>query len=103
MVPLYEHFFIGHPLDTTAFMWWDSLRPTPTLEVDSTLTLAAIGSLEAILHLPSEACAYAALHGLGHIHHHRKVQIVQTFMARSKGISTELLSYAKQSMEGQVL
>lgn len=61
--------------------------------------------MEYALYLPNNACIESGLHGLGHRVYSspEKVQkIIQTCLAKSKGIHPALRTYAMQAMTGQI-
>ena len=103
MFHLYERFFAIDPLDTSAYMWWDSLcydwhmghRSRAKGGEDHLMQDVMFETLSKILDLDSEACQKAALHGLGHLRHPSTETVIRGFLDRREGtIDAEFKEYA---------
>jgi hypothetical protein len=98
---LFRDLFARNPLEDTCFMWWDLLRyfgQGPDLRVIET-QLSVLGQ---ILSLSDKECQRAALHGLGHITHDGKADLIAEFLSRP-GVNEELRTYAGHALAGDVL
>ena len=100
MYHLYERFFLKEPLVTSSNMWWDALaydwhcgnRSRANGSEDEQMQDVMYETLERILALPSETCQFAALHGMGHLHHPSTQEAIERFLNRP--LSPELREYA---------
>ena len=94
-------------LTTTCYMWWDvfSSHYDSTVPHQEDFEEAILAAMEAILHLPSEACIESALHGLGHeqaIAPQEVGAIIDRFLRGQPRLSPELRTYALVAREGNV-
>jgi hypothetical protein len=88
-------------LNGLCYMWWDIFSGGGL-----DLTPVYLATMERILELDSIACQESALHGLGHwaAYDARAVEaIVDRFLRRSQGLSSELTAYARSARVGCVL
>ena len=101
MVSLFERLFIKEQLHDTCYMWWDffrNFRKKQDLKVKETMLRA----MEQILLSPSEDCRAAALHGLGHLRHPPKAQVIKKFLRSHPELSDECRSFAAAAITGRV-
>jgi hypothetical protein len=109
MYHLYERLFLREPLETSSFMWWDSLaydwhcdnRSRANGGEDEAMQDVMFETLERILDLPSELCQTAALHGLGHLHHPNTEAAIDRYLQGS--VTPELRDYALAASRFEVL
>lgn len=102
MVDLFQKLFAVDPLDTAAFMWWDSLcydwhcgnRHRDRGGDDMQLQDVIYTALSKILFIESEICQRAALHGLGHLHHPETGVLVDRYLQAHPALNEELRDYA---------
>jgi hypothetical protein len=88
MAELFERLFADEPLDTSVHMWWDSLcyawhcgnsnreRGGEDLELQNIF----FQTLARVLAIDSWICQGAALHGLGHLHHHHTAKLISRYI-----------------------
>jgi hypothetical protein len=102
-MPLLEQkLFARFPLDETCFMWWDFYRcfddnPPPHV------TEAILDALERTLQIPEKHCQESALHGLGHLEHPRKAEIITAFLTAHPNLPNALRRYALAALTGDIL
>lgn len=69
----------GEPMENGYFMWWDlvcdDLEEPHLIEV-------CLEVLSDLLSIPDIRVQWSALHGLGHLRHPRRAEVVSKFMAR---------------------
>jgi hypothetical protein len=92
----------GDKDDGFYWMWWDyighEVRAYEALTMDGKQVFdAVIQTLAKILGLPSLNCQWAALHGLGHVHHPKVREIVQHYLDTH---GTELSDDDRRWVEG---
>lgn len=108
---LYTKLFAEDALGETARMWWDSIvydwdsgiRSRSNSDEDKMMQDAMFETLGKILALPQEHCQFAALHGLGHLHHPATLDLVGNYLALNPEISDELREYALDAARFDVL
>lgn len=111
MFHLYELLFSEVSLDTAAEMWWDSLaydwhsgiRARANGGEDQLMQDVMFKTLSKILHLSSEECQAAALHGLGHLHHPDTGALVAAYLAQRPEIDSDLKEYALAAARFEVM
>ncbi|MGD9630773.1 MAG: hypothetical protein AB7V18_16165 [Pyrinomonadaceae bacterium] len=111
MFHLYERLFSIDSLVTSSNMWWDSLaydwhcgnRNRKNGGEDLLMQDVMFETLEMILKLPSIDCQFAALHGLGHLHHPNTASLVLSYLKRKPHKSLELREYANAAARFEVL
>ncbi|MGE3964108.1 MAG: hypothetical protein AB7I09_08405, partial [Planctomycetota bacterium] len=102
MYSLFEKLFVQDSLETSVFMWWDSMcygRKGGIADSDEILD-AMLGTLVRILRLPDEACQMAALHGFNHLEHSQAAVVVAEFLARTD-LESHVREYAEDVMHGK--
>ncbi|HEY6330223.1 MAG TPA: hypothetical protein VI756_12865 [Blastocatellia bacterium] len=106
MVTLFERLFtrepLSEPLVDTCKMWWDIFRyfgDDPDQKVVNEMCLA----LKEILQMDSLDCQIGALHGLGHLDHPGKQDLINHYLRSHPDLPEEIRSYALASIEGNVL
>ena len=99
-----------HPpvLASVCTMWWEyvPLGPSPDSTAGVAMDHCVIGVLSLTLALPSVACQWSAVHGLGHwIPGYPEVvgPVLRHFIASSAGASPCLCAYAKLAAAGKIL
>jgi hypothetical protein len=112
MYHLYEKLFAIEPLDTSSNMWWDSLaydyyeggpRDPQNNKDDKQIQEAMFHTLKKILDLKSEACQWAALHGLGHLRHPDTAAVIEGFIRTNKKLTDDEISYARACISGDIM
>jgi hypothetical protein len=109
-VDLYRKLFAQHPLDTSAYMFWDALAygycvPTRHPETDAEdrrIQDAMFAALQQILNIDSLACQLAALHGLGHLRHPDTESIITKYLERNPELSEENRKFALACIAGTI-
>ncbi len=114
---LFEKLFaVDALIQHASFMWWESpldLFPPTAGKGDLELRAgyrqgygkllhAAFETLTEILRLDSETCQYAALHGLGHLHHPNRERVILSFLIETR-VSRKLRDYAHAAIDGKML
>lgn len=99
---------LGPPLNGVCYMWWDvfPILGEPENAALAELDKECLAVMEFALGLESVACRESALHGLGHwaleypdfVH-----RVIDGFIVLNPGERPELLAYAKNAREGNVL
>lgn len=102
MPTMFREFLAEHPLDTACSMWWDMLRSFDK-DPDPRIVEAMVAALTQVLKLPMRHCQMSALHGLGHVKHHAKEEIIRAFLLRSHDLDSEVVQYAEKAIAGTVL
>lgn len=111
MFTLYKDFFASHHLETADNMWWDSLaydwhcdlRARSKGGEDLSMQDVMFEVLTKILELPSDHTRFAALHGLGHLHHPETAQHVEAWLARNAPLDEDLVEYAQAAARFEVM
>jgi len=111
MFHIFERLFAIEPLDTSAYMWWDSLcydwhcgnRSRDRGGEDQHMQDVMFQTLSQILELPSEHCQGAALHGLSHLHHPDTEELIAQFLKRNPNLEDRKKQYALAASRFQVL
>jgi hypothetical protein len=83
-------------------MWWDMLRYFGN-NTDKKVINEMYLALEKILWMDSTECQGAALHGLGHIEHPKKEQLVTKYLRERPNLHHDIRIYALACIEGNVL
>lgn len=111
MAVLFERLFVKESLDTSVYMWWDSMcfdwdcgnrnrdRGGEDLELQDTL----FQTLTKVLRLDSLICQTAALHGLGHLHHPDTEALIGEFIKTHPSLTQDQIAYAQAAARFQVL
>lgn len=111
MFYLFERLFALDPLDTSVYMWWDSLcydwncgnRSRDKGGEDLLMQDVIFETLSKILELPTAHCQDAALHGLGHLHHPKTAELIASFLHRNPNLEEHKKQYALAASRFQVL
>lgn len=111
MFYLYEKFFAIDFLKSSGEMWWDSLcydwhcgnRSRSNGGEDLLMQDVMFETLERILALSSENSQAAALHGLGHLHHPKTVEVIDAYLERNQHLDLGLVDYARAASRFEVL
>ena len=98
-------------LDTAIDMWWDSLaydwhcgnRARANGGEDAQMQDVMFETLCSILDSPAGHIQYAALHGLGHLHHPNTDLAVKTWLASRPSTDPDLVSYAEAAARFEVM
>jgi hypothetical protein len=102
MVPLFEKFFSRKPLGYTCHMWFDLLRYFGE-DGDKRVVNELYLTLEKILLMDSFQCQASALHGLGHLDHPAKQDVITKYLRKHRDLYPEARRYAKAAIKGRVL
>ena len=102
MPTMFRDFFIDRPLEEACWMWWDMLRSFDD-NPDQRIVEAMVRALAEVLQCPARHCRMSALHGLGHLRHPAKEDIIRDFVSAGSDLDAELLAYAESAMKGAVL
>ena len=102
MPAMFREFFADRPLGTACWMWWDMLR-TFHDDPDACIVEAMVRALAEVLLLPARHCQMSALHGLGHLRHESKEEIICAFLGNCRDLDNEIVEYAQKAIAGTVL
>lgn len=99
-VNVFKQVFTKISLKHSCFMWWDCLR---SFDKNKDLRVAdwMFEALSQILKIDSIDCQMSALHGLGHIEHSGKKDLIEKFLRENPDFAEE--EYALAAIEGNVL
>lgn len=102
MVNVFDRLFMKNPLVESCYMWWDLLRdfsddPDPRVEE------AMLEALSQILNMHSFDCQISALHGLGHLKHEGKRNVIEGYLDSHPNLDAKTKEYALAAIEGRVL
>ena len=97
MSDLFRRLFAAEPLETSVFMWWDSLcyewecgnRDRSRGAEDLAMQDVMFEVLSGILQSGSEICQDAALHGLGHLHHPATRELIENQRRQNQALTQE--------------
>jgi hypothetical protein len=64
---------------------------------------AFLGTFSRLLEHPSPVAQYAGLHGLGHLKHKLRSDVIASYLARHPGLTPAQRRYAAQAQRGHVL
>jgi hypothetical protein len=103
---LFADLFAGKPLWSACFMWWHELAYcfhqnllSEEQNPDSAFIQEVMFSvLKDILHIPSDDCRQAALHGMNHLRHPGTEAYVEAFLNSRQDLSPKLMKYARRCM-----
>jgi hypothetical protein len=99
-VSVFEKLFTKNPLESSCFMWWDSLRNFQD-DKDPKTAEWMFEALSQILKIDSLDCQKSALHGLGHLEPEGKKKLIEDFLANNPNFPEK--EYALAAIEGKVL
>ena len=102
MPAMFREFFADRPLETACWMWWDMLR-TFDDHPDASIVGAMVRVLGEVLLVPARHCQMSALHGLGHLRHKSKEEIIRAFIDNCRNQDNEIVEYAQKAITGTVL
>lgn len=95
------------PLNSACYMWWDilALHGHPEEREFAPFDTEVLVVLRRLLAIPHDACRESALHGIGHWsgYYPGAAEIVDDFLRRTPDLRSELVSYAMQARDGDVL
>jgi len=102
MSVLFKQLFAREPLETTVFMWWDSLcyewesgnKDRQRGGEDMLMQDVIFEVLADLLQGSSEVCQDAALHGLGHLHHPETKKLIKNYIEQRPLLTKERKEYA---------
>lgn len=100
MVNVFEKVFAKNPLKNSCFMWWDYLRGFND-DKDLRVMDWMFEALSQILKINSLECQLSALHGLGHIEHDGKKNLIERFLEDNPYFQDK--KYALDAIEGNVV
>jgi hypothetical protein len=99
-VNIFENVFTKNALEHSCFMWWDCLRDFRD-DKDLKVSDWMFAALSRILKINSLDCQLSALHGLGHIEHQGKKDLIETFLRRNPNFADK--EYALAAIDGKIL
>lgn len=99
-INVFEKVFTKNPLEHSCFMWWDCLRDFSD-DKDPKVIEWMFSALSEILKIDSFSCQMSALHGLGHIEHKEKKNLIEKFLRQNPNFEDK--EYALAAIEGNVL
>jgi len=102
MVTVFENLFTKVRFDTICYMWWDLLRNFGD-NPDQRTSDAMLEALATILHLNNTDCQKSALHGLNHLKHSRKKDVIQSFLDSHPNLDEEWKTFVMDAMEGRLV
>ena len=102
MVIVFKRLFAKDILQQICHMWWDLLRYFGD-DPDEKVKEVMLEALSEIINIESFHCQGSALHGLGHLEHPERAEIIDGFLASHPEIAPELLRYAQSAREGNIL
>ena len=101
MSDLFKRLFATEPLETSAFMWWDSLcyewecgTNRQRGSEDMPMQEVIFEVLADLLLSESEISQDAALHGLGHLHHPATQQLIEQYVRERPSLTEQRRQYA---------
>jgi hypothetical protein len=102
MADLFKGPFSAEPLETSVFMWWDSIcydwhcgnRDRQRGGEDMSMQDVMFEVLAELVQNDSEICQDAALHGLGHLHHPATQQLIENYIRQHKFLTEKRRQYA---------
>lgn len=112
MFLLYRDLFAFDALETSSNMWWDSIssfyefsfhRSKKVSDDDKKIQDVMFETLTKILHLDSEECQGAALHGLGHLHHPNTEKVIRDWIATQSDLPEDDLEFAEACITGDIM
>jgi hypothetical protein len=111
MADLFKRLFATEPFDSSVQMWWDSLcydwhcgnRKRERGGEDLELQNVFFETLAKVLTVDSWICQGAALHGLGHLHHPRTMELIEQFVEEHPNLTKEQKAYALAAAKFEVM
>jgi hypothetical protein len=111
MSQLFRRLFAREPLETSVPMWWDSLcyewhcgnRDRDRGGEDLLMQDVIFETISDLLKSDSTTCQGAALHGLGHLHHPKTQELVDSYLAEHPSLNEECKAYALAVAKFEVL
>lgn len=108
---LYSELFSAVPMGRAPYMWWENLAKGidgqaigPNRQSDrDRIENAIFNTLAKLLELDAEDCRINALHGLNHLPHPGRENLILGYLARRPGLNAEHRRYAKGAMLGELL
>jgi hypothetical protein len=70
---------------------------------DARIVEAMVRALAEVLLVPARHCQMSALHGLGHLRHESKEEIIRVFIDNCRDSDNEIVEYAQKAIAGTVL
>lgn len=102
MVKPFQSIFVEIPEQDSCNMWWDLLRNFSETR-DMKVPDAMFQALTEILQSAVLACQVSALHGLGHIEHAGKRQVIEDYLQHTHNLDNDIREYALLAIQGEVL
>lgn len=105
---IYADLFAALPLGRASHMWWENLLRSvpaqgrgPKYWADrQQMENAMFQTLAKLLGLEAESCRIDALHGLNHLAHPGKEQLIRDYLARHSGLDERHRLYAEKAITG---
>jgi hypothetical protein len=110
MYSLFEKFFSKDSLETSCYMWWDSLAYgyccgnyfRERSDEERRMQDVMFETLCKILSLKSEGCQFAALHGLGHLRHPDTEAAISSYLSLHPELENEAREHALAAIKGEI-
>jgi hypothetical protein len=102
MVVPFQSIFSEIPEQDSCNMWWDLLREFQQ-DRDQKVIDAMFQAMKEILQSPILACQVSALHGLGHLEHADKREVIEEYLRQNENLDNETREYAIAAISGEVL
>ncbi len=111
MYELYKLLFSQELFEESSSIWWDSLaydwhcenRVRENGGEDELMQDVMFDTLTNILYLESIKCQFAALHGLGHLHHPKTEEAITKYLQHRPNVNEEIREYALAAMRFDIL
>jgi hypothetical protein len=111
MSDLFKRVFAAEPLETSVFMWWDSIcyewecgnRDRQRGGEDMSMQSVIFEVLAGLLQSDSEICQDAALHGLGHLHHPATQELIENYVKQRQSLTQKRRQYALAAARFDIL
>lgn len=108
---LYSDLFAAVPIGRSPHMWWENMARSVSGHVDGPdrqaerdqIADAIFGTLARLLELDSESCRIDALHGLNHLAHPRKEELIREYLTRHPDLDRDHRLYAEKAIAGALI
>jgi hypothetical protein len=111
MSDLFKRLFATEALETSVEMWWDSLcyewecgnRNRERGGEDREMQDVIFEVLAGLLQTDSDTCQYAALHGLGHLHHPATEELIEVYLRQHPSLTPARRQYALAAARFEIM
>ncbi len=101
MLGVFRDLFTDYPDLHACWLWWDVV--TAWTGHDPDFNNALLMTMSEVLQLPSLACQKSALHGLGHLAHPQRPNVIGRYLETNPDLDVGTVAYARAAQEGMVL